>query len=188
MAAAAMESRAFPAFIYDPSAGPNWAARFCLQANSQVELDWPVKGFAYEDEQHQSVSQDLAFTVVDFLAADQRYAGHLARVPREKWNGSMIPVDESLAQGSQGLARQGSQRADGRWREQAAEGHRGPEPDQAGEPLQGNVAQPAGARGVHNSHAAEPCSRASRKSGRSERSKRPRPLRPVRPSLLRRRP
>jgi ferredoxin len=103
MAAAAMESRAFPAFTYDPSAGPNWAARFCLQANSQVELDWPVKGFAYEDEEHQSVSQDLAFTVVDFLAADKRFAGHLARVPREKWNGSMIPVDESLAKDRKGL-------------------------------------------------------------------------------------
>jgi hypothetical protein len=103
MAAAAMESRAFPAFTYDPSAGANWAARFCLQANSQVELDWPVKGFAYEDEEHQSVSQDLAFTVVDFLAADRRYAGRLARVPREKWNGSMIPVDESLAKDRKGL-------------------------------------------------------------------------------------
>jgi hypothetical protein len=103
MAAAAMESRAFPAFTYDPSAGANWAARFCLQANSQVELDWPVKGFAYENEEHQSVSQDLAFTLVDFLAADSRYAGHLARVPREKWNGSMIPVDESLAKDRKGL-------------------------------------------------------------------------------------
>lgn len=103
MAAAAMESRAFPAFTYDPSAGANWAARFSLQGNSQVDLDWPVKGFAYEDEQHQSVSQDLAFTVVDFLAADQRYAGHLARVPRQKWNGSMIPVDESLAKERKGL-------------------------------------------------------------------------------------
>ena len=103
MAAAAMESRAFPAFTYDPSAGPNWAARFCLQANSQVELDWPVKGFAYEDEEHQSVSQDVAFTLVDFLATDRRYANHLARVPREKWNGSMIPIDESLARDRKGL-------------------------------------------------------------------------------------
>ena len=103
MAAAAMESRAFPAFTYDPSAGANWAARFCLQANSQVDLDWPVKGFAYEDEQHQGVVQDLAFTVVDFLAADSRYAGQLARVPREKWNGSMIAVDETLAKERKGL-------------------------------------------------------------------------------------
>jgi ferredoxin len=103
MAAAAMESRAFPAFTYDPSAGANWAARFCLQANSQVELDWPVKDFSYEDQEHQTVSQDLAFTLVDFLAADKRYANQLARVPREKWNGSMIPVEESLAKDRKGL-------------------------------------------------------------------------------------
>ena len=103
MAAAAMESRAFPAFSYDPSAGPNWASRFYLEANSQVDLDWPIQGFAYEDEQHQRVSQDLAFTLVDFVASDRRYAGHLARVPREKWNGSLIAVDESLARERKGL-------------------------------------------------------------------------------------
>ena len=28
---------------------------------------------------------------------DTRYAGHFARVPRERWNGAMIPVDEWLA-------------------------------------------------------------------------------------------
>jgi hypothetical protein len=103
MSAAAMESRAFPAFTYDPSAGPNWASRFYLEANSQVELDWPVQGFAYEDEEHQRVSEELAFTLVDFIASDRRYARHLARVPREKWNGSMIPVDESLTRERKGL-------------------------------------------------------------------------------------
>ncbi len=103
MAAAAMESRAFPAFTYDPSAGANWAERFYLDANTQVELDWPVKDFAYEDEQHQSVSEDLSFTLVDFLASDRRYASHLARVPREKWNGSLIRVEESLARERKGL-------------------------------------------------------------------------------------
>jgi len=103
MSAAAMESRAFPAFTYDPSAGPNWASRFYLEANSQVDLDWPIQGFAYEDEQHQRVSEDLAFTLVDFVAGDRRYARHLARVPREKWNGSMIPVDESLTRERKGL-------------------------------------------------------------------------------------
>ena len=103
MSAAAMESRAFPAFTYDPSAGPNWASRFYLDANSQVDLDWPIQGFAYEDEEHQRVSEDLAFTLVDFVASDRRYARHLARVPREKWNGSMIPVDESLSRERKGL-------------------------------------------------------------------------------------
>ena len=103
MAAAAMESRAFPAFSYDPSAGPNWAARFRLDTNSQVELDWPVQSFAYEDAQHQSVAEDLAFTLVDFFACDKRYAKHLARVPRSKWNGSMIAVDEALTRERRGL-------------------------------------------------------------------------------------
>ncbi|MDD5336696.1 MAG: hypothetical protein PHS32_23405 [Rhodoferax sp.] len=103
MAAAAMESRAFPAFSYDPSAGPNWASRFYLEANSQLDLDWPVQEFTYEDEQHQRVSQDLAFTLVDFVAGDHRYAKHLARVPRSKWNGSMIAVDESLTRERKGL-------------------------------------------------------------------------------------
>lgn len=103
VSAAAMESRAFPAFTYDPSAGPNWASRFFLEANSQVDLDWPIQPFAYEDEHHQRVSQDLAFTLVDFVASDHRFARHFARVPRAKWNGSMIPVDESLTRVRKGL-------------------------------------------------------------------------------------
>lgn len=103
VAAAAMESRAFPAFVYDPSAGTNWAARFCLEANPQRDLDWPIQRFAYEDEQHQKVSADLAFTVVDFVASDRRYARHLAAVPRAQWNGHLVPVDESLSRERKGL-------------------------------------------------------------------------------------
>jgi hypothetical protein len=103
VAAAAMESRAFPAFSYDPSAGSNWATRFCLAANSQVDQDWPVQAFSYEDETHQRVSEDLAFTLVDFVASDSRYGAHLARVPRAQWNGSLITVNESLASERKGL-------------------------------------------------------------------------------------
>ena len=96
LAAAAMESRAFPAYAYDPSAGPNWASRFHLEANSQVEADWPAQEFCYEDEKHQRVRVQSSFTFVDFVACDQRHARHFARVPREKWNAKMIPVDETL--------------------------------------------------------------------------------------------
>jgi len=67
-AAAAMESRAFPAFTYDPAAGANWAARFYLEANSQVDLDWPAQRFAYEDENHQRIEADVSFTLIDFVA------------------------------------------------------------------------------------------------------------------------
>ncbi len=103
VSAAAMESRAFPAFTYDPSAGANWASRFFLDTNTQVDLDWPVQTFTFEDEQHQRVSEELAFTLVDFVASDRRYAKCLARVPKAKWNGSMIPVQESLAHQRNGM-------------------------------------------------------------------------------------
>ncbi len=101
-AAAAMESRVFPAITYDPSAGPNWAARFHLDANSQVDLDWPVQTIAYEDERHQKVEEKVVFSLVDFVACDGRYARHFAVVPRVKWNDSMAPVGECLGGGQSG--------------------------------------------------------------------------------------
>lgn len=106
VSAAATESRAFPSFTYDPSAGPNWASRFFLDSNPQVDLDWPIQPFTYEDEEHQRVTQDIAFTMVDFLACDSRFARHLARVPRAKWNSSMIAVDDCLLAERKGLPSQ----------------------------------------------------------------------------------
>lgn len=95
--AAAMESRAFPAFTYDPAAGGDWASRFSLEDNPQAELDWPIQPFEYADEAMQRVTEQVAFTIVDFAACDRRYARHFASVPRMAWNGNMIPVDEWLA-------------------------------------------------------------------------------------------
>lgn len=95
--AAAVESRAFPIFVYDPSAGPDWASRFSLAGNPQVDLDWPLQPFTYEDAQHQRATEDVAFTMVDFVASDRRYARHLARVPREEWHADLVHVDAALA-------------------------------------------------------------------------------------------
>ena len=83
VSAAALESRAFPAFTFDPSAGRDWAARFSLDGNPQVDADWPVHPLVYEDDDHQRVTRTVAFTLADFAAGDPRYAKHLARV---KWN------------------------------------------------------------------------------------------------------
>ncbi len=97
VAAAARESRAFPAFTYDPYAGENQAARFALEANPQPEADWPVAPFEYADENLQRVTEDAPFTIADFVLGDTRYAAHFARVPRERWNDAMIAADEWLA-------------------------------------------------------------------------------------------
>ncbi len=104
LAAAAMQSRAFPVFAYDPAAGPDWATRFVLDGNPQPDADWPMHAFSYEDEARQSVTEQVAFTFVDFVACDPRYAGHFAMVPRAEWNGSMVPVGSSLASDSSAAA------------------------------------------------------------------------------------
>ncbi len=96
-AATAAESRAFPTLTYDPSAGPDWASRFSLQANTQVASDWPVQRFEYEDADQQLISENLTFTVVDFAACDPRASKYFAKVPREKWNADMAPVSDFLA-------------------------------------------------------------------------------------------
>jgi ferredoxin len=95
-AAAAAESRAFPAFTYDPSAGPDWASRFSLYANSQIDLDWPLQHLDYEDAEQQIVSETVAFTLVDFAACDPRCAKYFAKVPRVKWTADLLPVSEFL--------------------------------------------------------------------------------------------
>jgi hypothetical protein len=97
VSAAAMESRAFPAFTYDPSRGTTWAARFSLEANPQVDRDWCVQPLSYEDGGHQRVNDDVAFTLLDYMACDARYAKHFAHVPAEHANGQLRPVDEWLA-------------------------------------------------------------------------------------------
>jgi hypothetical protein len=103
-AAAAAESRAFPAFTYDPSAGATWALRFSLAGNSQVDLDWPVQRLDYEDADQQLVSENVAFTFVDFMACDPRCAKHFAEVPRAKWDATIRPVAESLVREADDLS------------------------------------------------------------------------------------
>ena len=95
-AAAAKESRAFPAFTYDATAGENWATRFSLETNRNPDADWAVDPFEYADEAQQRVTEEVAFTYADFVLCDQRYAAHFAVVPRERWNEGMLPVAQWL--------------------------------------------------------------------------------------------
>lgn len=96
-AAAAMESRAFPAFVYDAAAGDNWATRFSLEHNRNPDTDWPVERFEYADETMQRVGVMEAFTYADFALCDRRNAGHFAVVARDRWTTAMIPAGEWLA-------------------------------------------------------------------------------------------
>ncbi len=95
-AAAAMQSRAFPAFSYDAAAGGDWATRFSLENNPQPEADWPLETLEYADTTLQRASESCAFTFADFLLCDPRCSPHFARVPRERWNAAMLPAADWL--------------------------------------------------------------------------------------------
>jgi ferredoxin len=95
-AAAAMQSRAFPAFSYDPAAGADLASRFSLENNPQPERDWPVETLRYAGSDLQAATEDVAFTFVDFALCDSRCARHFSRVPRAAWGETMVPLAEWL--------------------------------------------------------------------------------------------
>ena len=97
VSAAATESRAFPTFTYDPSKGPDWASRLSISGNPQLETDWPIHNFPYEDEDLQRQSEDIAFTYVEFAVSDKRFSRYLARVPRGEWTDKMMPAGQFLA-------------------------------------------------------------------------------------------
>jgi ferredoxin len=96
-AAAAMQSRAFPAFSYDPGAGTDLASRFSLENNPQPELDWPVERLQYADPDLQSASEDVAFTFADFALCDARCADHFEPAPRAAWGEGMLTVQDWMA-------------------------------------------------------------------------------------------
>lgn len=95
-AAAAMESRAFPSFRYDP-AEADWAAAFSVEGNPEPGADWPTHRLVYEDEKRQRVTEELRFTFADFVACDARYARHYARLPRTEWGTHMVSVADCPA-------------------------------------------------------------------------------------------
>ncbi|HET9580697.1 MAG TPA: hypothetical protein VFP44_22915 [Usitatibacter sp.] len=94
-AAAALESRAFPAFTWDPSKALDSGERFSIAGNPQPDRDWPRHALEFEDREHQAVREDYAFTAADFLAAHERFARHFMPLPPED-GGSCIAVDECL--------------------------------------------------------------------------------------------
>lgn len=95
--AAAIESRVFPSFAYDPAAGDTWADRFTLACDPQPERDWPVHRITYEDAALQRVTIEMPFTAADFWSGDARMLPHLALATEGAAAGSVVPFAEHLA-------------------------------------------------------------------------------------------
>lgn len=96
VAAAATESRGFPTFSYDPSAGEGWKERLALHDDPQPGQDWPTHELAYADAAMQRTTDTVAFTLADLALCDVRQADDLARIPRERWSEHLVPMDKWL--------------------------------------------------------------------------------------------
>jgi hypothetical protein len=94
--AAATESRVFPSFIYNPDLADGLAGRFSLAGNPQPDKDWPIHKFQYENADHDGITEELAFTPIEFLGCLQNQANHFIPVSLEDWNDEMIPVADFL--------------------------------------------------------------------------------------------
>ncbi len=96
VAAAATESRVFPSLVYDPSAGSDWATRLSVDDNPSPDDDWPVHQFTYEDDKLQSQTEDLAFTLADFMAMDNRFHAHFAIMPESGPSDNIVSIPKAL--------------------------------------------------------------------------------------------
>ena len=92
VSAAALESRVFPAFSYDPSAGDGLVDRFDVSHNPDMDEDWPRRELRYEDEDLQTVSENVPFTAVDFAVLHAGYRGHFVMAAKETWNEILTDV------------------------------------------------------------------------------------------------
>ena len=97
VSAAAVESRAFPSFHYDPGAGRDWASRLSIDGNPQPEKDWPRHHLSYEDADMQRTDEETEFTFIDFVAADRRFAKFFATMPDGQSPQDMVPASDYMA-------------------------------------------------------------------------------------------
>ncbi|SFD27363.1 hypothetical protein [Tropicimonas isoalkanivorans] len=95
LSAAATESRAFPNFTYDPSAGSDLAARFNLAHNPQVGVDWPEHRLDYETADGERQSEALPFTFADFAIGDVRYQRFCHPAAQDDWTPDMVPFGQA---------------------------------------------------------------------------------------------
>lgn len=103
LCAAAMESRVFPAFCCDPGAGADWAGRFTLDGNPQMEADWPKHDISWADANLQRTVASTGFTLADFAACDPSFAHHFAGVPGEDGSSELLEMSAWLAQPANGV-------------------------------------------------------------------------------------
>ncbi|MBI4518881.1 MAG: 2-oxoacid:acceptor oxidoreductase family protein [Deltaproteobacteria bacterium] len=91
-----LESRAFPALVYDPDGGPAMADRLSLDGNPALDDVWPSYDLAYVDDNGAEQTMTLPLTIADWAATEARFKRHFKPLPREAAPESLAAFHEYL--------------------------------------------------------------------------------------------
>ena len=92
----ALESRAFPYFVYDPDAGETLAERLDLDGNPAPEDVWPTYELSWRDGEGIERVATLPLTVADWAATEPRFGRHF-RPLGDDADGEAMPFAELVA-------------------------------------------------------------------------------------------
>ncbi len=96
-AGAAVESREFPLFSYNPNLGEEWGSRFSVEKNPNADMDWSNRQLQAVDESEEEKPLELAFTPADFAALHGAWLNHFMMLPAElDAHDEFLPLAEYL--------------------------------------------------------------------------------------------
>lgn len=92
-ASCAHEARVFPAFSFDPDAGPDWRSRMDIATNPALEQAWTKHEFFYETRDLERKAENTAFTAADFLTLQPEFQDAFQSVPQPMDGDLLTSVD-----------------------------------------------------------------------------------------------
>jgi len=92
----ALESRAYPLMLYDPSEGKALAERLSLDGNPSVDEPWPEYDLTYLDDEGNEQTLALPLTIADWAATEVRFKKHFKKVQNGA-DGDLSPFHEYIA-------------------------------------------------------------------------------------------
>jgi len=105
VASAALESRAHPFLLVNPSAGDHAAERVVFGGNPQPDRDWPLETLEYKASDGTTSQMQLAFTFADYALLMPALHQHFRMVPAGYESEELVPVADYLALDPQSTGR-----------------------------------------------------------------------------------
>jgi pyruvate-ferredoxin/flavodoxin oxidoreductase len=93
----ALESRAFPHFVYDPDGGESLAEQLSLDGNPALDQPWPTYELAWREADGIERMATVPLTVADWAATEPRFGRHFRPLGEEEPGVEYVPFAELLA-------------------------------------------------------------------------------------------